>query len=116
MDVTIRIDSDIQKLLKIKSVTQKDLANSYLLKGLRDDGSSGGLKSIDDIAKNLDIPFGEDDVELVPLKDPLTMDEIRDLIRVDDGRRSNVSFSEMLGIVKSPNESNSLDDKWNSYE
>lgn len=43
MVATIRIDEDIKRLLKLKSfqtgITQLDLANKYILNGLKNDNS-----------------------------------------------------------------------------
>jgi len=131
MDATIRIDMDIQRQLKLKSVelgiTQKELANTYILNGLNEDKSRGNLKSIKDIAEVLNIEMNDvDDVladlnvgeyEILEEEKRLNMDEIGDII---DNNRSNkkskVKLSDMLGIVESPQKTNSLDEKWESYD
>ncbi|RAP48500.1 MAG: hypothetical protein BZ136_04880 [Methanosphaera sp. rholeuAM74] len=131
MDATIRIDMDIQRQLKLKSVelgiTQKELANTYILNGLNEDKSRGNLKSIKDIAEVLNIEMNDvDDVladlnvgeyEILEEEKHLNMDEIGDII---DNNRSNkkskVKLSDMLGIVESPQKTNSLDEKWESYD
>ena len=59
MDTTIRINSDIKQQLKLKSVelgvTQKELANRYLLYCLKKDNTPDTITSIDDIEKHLNI-------------------------------------------------------------
>ena len=61
MDVTIRIDADVHKLLKIRSaelgVSMKDLANRYLLKGLIEDSDESDIDILEDIARRLNIPL-----------------------------------------------------------
>jgi hypothetical protein len=53
MATTIRINEEIKQLLKLKSVetgiTQLDLANRYILKGLKEDDTPTNVMSISDI-------------------------------------------------------------------
>ena len=100
MDATIRIDLDIQRQLKLKSVelgiTQKELANTYILNGLNEEKSNGTLKSIKDIAQVLNIEINDDDDVLADViegeyeiqsdQKHLTMDEIEQII---DSNQSN---------------------------
>jgi len=131
MDATIRIDLDIQRQLKLKSVelgvTQKELANTYILNGLNAEKSKNDMKSIEDIAKvpNINIETIDDNLadldvgeyEILPDEKHLTMDEISDII--DNNRsndESNVNLSDMLGIVESPQKTDSLEEKMESYD
>ena len=119
MDATIRIDLDIQRQLKLKSVelgiTQKELANIYILNGLNEEKNNGNMKTIDDIAKTLNININdpntelddldEDTFEIVSDKNKLTMDEIKEIVEKNKSdKESNVKLSDMLGIVESPDE------------
>ncbi len=128
MDATIRIDLDIQRQLKLKSVelriTQKELANIYILNGLNEEKNNGNMKTIDDIAKTLNININdpntelddldEDTFEIVSDKNKLTMDEIKEIVEKNKSdKESNVKLSDMLGIVESPDEIDCLNEKWN---
>lgn len=130
MDTTIRIDMDIQRQLKLKSVelgiSQKELANTYILKGLNEEKSISDMKSIEDIAKLLNIEMNTDDEKLANLKvddyeilsdeKNLSMAEIKEIVDNNISKdESNVKLSDMLGIVESPQKTNSLDEKWDSY-
>ncbi|AWX33005.1 hypothetical protein [Methanosphaera sp. BMS] len=127
MDATIRIDLDIQRQLKLKSVelgiTQKELANIYILNGLNEEKNNGNMKTIDDIAKTLNININdpntelddldEDTFEIVSDKNKLTMDEIKEIVEKNKSdKESNVKLSDMLGIVESPDEIDCLNEKW----
>ena len=131
MDATIRIDLDIQRQLKLKSVelgiTQKELANIYILNGLNEEKNNGNMKTIDDIAKTLNInindpnteldDLNEDTFEIVSDKNKLTMDEIKEIVEKNKSdKESNVKLSDMLGIVESPDEIDCLNEKWESYD
>ena len=131
MDATIRIDLNIQKQLKLKSVelgiTQKELANTYILKGLNEEKSNGTLKSIKDIAQGLNIEINDvddvlDDViegeyEILSEQKHLTMDEIEQIIDSNkSNEESNVKLTDILGIVESPQKTDSLEEKWESYD
>ncbi|MBQ6444434.1 MAG: hypothetical protein IJJ11_07140 [Methanosphaera sp.] len=131
MDATIRIDLDIQRQLKLKSVelgiTQKELANIYILNGLNEEKNNGNMKTIDDIAKTLNININdpntelddldEDTFEIVSDKNKLTMDEIKEIVEKNKSdKESNVKLSDMLGIVESPDEIDCLNEKWESYD
>ncbi len=65
MATTIRINEDIKQLLKLKSVetgiTQFDLANKYILNGLKEDNSPNKTMTIEEIEKLLsyDKPEGD---------------------------------------------------------
>lgn len=131
MDATIRIDLDIQRQLKLKSVelgiTQKELANIYILNGLNEEKNNGNMKTIDDIAKTLNInindpnteldDLNEDTFEIVSDKNKLTIDEIKEIVEKNKSdKESNVKLSDMLGIVESPDEIDCLNEKWESYD
>lgn len=131
MDATIRIDLDIQRQLKLKSVelgiTQKELANTYILNGLNEEKSNGTLKSIKDIAQVLNIEINNDDDVLADViegeyeiqsdQKHLTMDEIEQIIDSNQSNEeSNVKLTDMLGIVESPQKTDSLEEKWKSYD
>ncbi len=131
MDATIRIDLDIQRQLKLKSVelgiTQKELANTYILNGLNEEKSNGTLKSIKDIAQVLNIEINDDDDVLADViegeyeiqsdQKHLTMDEIEQIIDSNQSNEeSNVKLTDMLGIVESPQKTDSLEEKWKSYD
>ena len=131
MDTTIRIDMDIQRQLKLKSVelgiTQKELANTYILKGLYEEKNRDNIKSIEDIAKSLNIKLNDIDEELTDLnveeyelltdEKILTNDEIKEIIEKNtSNKKSNVKLSDMIGIVESPQKTNSLNEKWESYD
>ncbi len=131
MDATIRIDLDIQRQLKLKSVelgvTQKELANIYILNGLNEEKNNGNMKTIDDIAKTLNININDpntklddldvDTFEIVSDENKLTIDEIKEIVEKNKGEKeSNVKLSDMLGIVESPDEIDCLTEKWESYD
>lgn len=131
MDATIRIDLDIQRQLKLKSVelgiTQKELANIYILNGLNEEKNNGNMKTIDDIAKTLNININDpntelddldvDTFEIVSDKNKLTIDEIKEIVEKNKSdKESNVKLSDMLGIVESPDEIDCLNEKWESYD
>lgn len=131
MDATIRIDLDIQRQLKLKSVelgiTQKELANIYILNGLNEEKNNGNMKTIDDIAKTLNININDpntelddldvDPFEIVSDKNKLTIDEIKEIVEKNKSdKESNVKLSDMLGIVESPDEIDCLNEKWESYD
>lgn len=131
MDATIRIDLDIQRQLKLKSVelgvTQKELANTYILNGLNGENNTSNMKSIEDIAKvlkikidNIDDMLSDLDVgeyEILSNEKHLSMDEINEIVDNNiSNEESNVKLSDMLGIVESPQETDSLEEKWGSYD
>lgn len=129
MDATIRIDAIIQKQLKLKSVelgiTQKELANTYILNGLHEDERKNNINNIEDIAKLLNIELSNPTDELNELdidmfevtsdEKQLSMDEIKQIVSDTADKKSNVKFTDMLGIVESPEDANSLNEKWESY-
>ena len=58
MITTIRVDKEVQKLLKLKSaqtgVSQLELANKYILRGLKNDSTpKKPIMSLDEIEKQL---------------------------------------------------------------
>lgn len=131
MDATIRIDLDIQRQLKLKSVelgvTQKELANTYILNGLNGEKSKSNMKSIEDIAKVLNIEIGNiddvladldvDEYEILSEEKHLNMDEIKDIVNNNrSNEESNVNFTDMIGIVESPQKTDSLEEKMESYD
>lgn len=66
---TIRINEEVKQLLKLKSaetgITQLDLANRYILKGLKEDDTPTNVMSISDIEAMLsfDKPEGDKNLE-----------------------------------------------------
>lgn len=85
------------------------------------------MKTIDDIAKTLNININdpntelddldEDTFEIVSDKNKLTMDEIKEIVEKNKSdKESNVKLSDMLGIVESPDEIDCLNEKWESYD
>lgn len=71
MATTIRINEDVKQLLKLKSVetgiTQLDLANKYILKGLKEDDTPTSIMSISDIEAMLFFDKSEVDKNLEKL-------------------------------------------------
>ena len=65
MQTTIRIDKELQRRLKIKSIetgrTQLDLANEYIRNGLKNDQTPKTPPSLEEIEKLLvhDLPEGD---------------------------------------------------------
>ena len=131
MDATIRIDLDIQRQLKLKSVelgvTQKELANTYILNGLNGEKSKGNMKSIEDIAKVLNIEIENiddvladldvDEYEILSEEKHLNMDEIKDIVNNNrSNEESNVNLTDMIGIIESPQKTDSLEEKMESYD
>ncbi|MBE6488168.1 MAG: hypothetical protein E7Z86_05595 [Methanosphaera stadtmanae] len=131
MDATIRIDLDIQRQLKLKSVelgvTQKELANTYILNGLNGEKSKSNMKSIEDIAKVLNIEIENiddvladldvDEYEILSEEKHLNMDEIKDIVNNNrSNEESNVNLTDMIGIVESPQKTDSLEEKMESYD
>ena len=114
MDATIRIDPNLKKLLKIRSVklgvTQKDLANMYLFKCLKEDDAKSDDITVDEVARKMNLSpenklneyfkDKEDIIELVPERDPLTKEELHAIIDNSD-QTSNVKFTDILGIYDS---------------
>ena len=66
---TIRINEEVKQLLKLRSaetgITQFDLANKYILKGLKEDDTPTNIMSISDIELLLsfDKPEGDKNLE-----------------------------------------------------
>jgi len=66
---TIRINEEVKQLLKLKSaetgITQLDLANRYILKGIKEDDTPANVMSISDIEAMLsfDKPEGDKNLE-----------------------------------------------------
>jgi len=131
MDATIRIDLDIKRQLKLKSVelgvTQKELANTYILNGLNGEKSKSNMKSIEDIAKVLNIEIENiddvladldvDEYEILSEEKHLNMDEIKDIVNNNrSNEESNVNLTDMIGIVESPQKTDSLEEKMESYD
>ncbi|MBQ2651976.1 MAG: hypothetical protein IJF83_00320 [Methanobrevibacter sp.] len=69
MATTIRINEEVKRLLKLRSaetgITQFDLANKYILKGLKEDDTPSNMMSISDIEAMLsfDKPEGDKNLE-----------------------------------------------------
>lgn len=93
MATTIRINEDIKQQLKLKSaqtgISQLDLANKYILNGLKNDNS--------------------------PNKKVMTLDQIEKFLEHDKPEGDNV-LDELDGIVHSDITTNAVDLKKNSYE
>ena len=93
MATTIRINEDIKQHLKLKSaqtgISQLDLANKYILNGLKNDNS--------------------------PNKKVMTLDQIEKFLEHDKPEGDNV-LDELDGIVHSDITTNAVDLKKNSYE
>lgn len=92
MATTIRINEDIKQQLKLKSaqtgISQLDLANKYILNGLKNDNS--------------------------PNKKVMTLDQIEKFLEHDKPEGDNV-LDELDGIVHSDITTNAVDLK-NSYK
>lgn len=93
MATTIRINEDIKQQLKLKSaqtgISQLDLANKYILNGLKNDNS--------------------------PNKKVMTLDQIEKFLEHDKPEGDNV-LDELDGIVHSDITTNAVDLKKNSYK
>ena len=93
MATTIRIDENIKQQLKLKSaqtgISQLDLANRYILNGLKEDST--------------------------PNKKVMTLDQIEKVLEYDKPEGDNV-LDELDGIVHSDVITNSVDLKKNSYK
>lgn len=89
---TIRIDKDLQQQLKLKSAetgkSQLDLANQYILDGLKNDTT--------------------------PIKTPPTLEEIEKLLKHDLPEGDEIS-KKLIGIAKSPYKTNALELKKSAY-
>lgn len=124
MSTTIRINKDVKELLKLKSVetgvSQIDLANRYILYGIKyDDTPSKPIKSIEEIEKLLNYDEIRESVEEIDLKDyeyeipqgislvkegeenkPInTEEEIKKILKYDKPEGDDVSRS-IAGIIK----------------
>jgi hypothetical protein len=93
MATTIRIDENIKQQLKLKSaqtgISQLDLANRYILNGLKEDST--------------------------PNKKVMTLDQIEKFLEHDKPEGDNV-LDELDGIVHSDSVTNAVDLKKNSYK
>ena len=93
MATTIRINEDIKQQLKLKSaqtgISQLDLANKYILNGLKADNT--------------------------PNKKVMTLDQIENFLKHDKPEGDTV-LDELDGIVHSDVRTNSVDLKKNSYK
>jgi hypothetical protein len=93
MATTIRINEDIKQQLKLKSaqtgISQLDLANKYILNGLKNDNS--------------------------PNKKVMTLDQIEKFLEHDKPEGDTV-LEELDGIVHSDIKTNAVDLKKNSYK
>ena len=93
MATTIRINEDIKQQLKLKSaqtgISQLDLANKYILNGLKNDNS--------------------------PNKKVMTLDQIEKFLEHDKPEGDNV-LDELDGVVHSDITTNAVDLKKNSYK
>ena len=93
MATTIRINEDIKQQLKLKSaqtgISQLDLANKYILKGLKEDNT--------------------------PNKKVMTLDQIENFLEHDKPEGDDI-LDELDGIVHSDISTNAVTLKKNSYE
>ena len=93
MATTIRINEDIKQQLKLKSaqtgISQLDLANRYILKGLKEDNT--------------------------PNKKVMTLDQIENFLE-HDKPEGDMVLDELDGIVHSEVRTNAVDLKKNSYK
>ena len=134
MDTTIRINSDIKQQLKLKSVelgvTQKELANRYLLYGLKRDNTPDTITSIEDIEKQLNIKSKNnlenlnsdfEIPEMLKLKEEedttktITQKNINNMLdhNKPDG---DTILEELSGLVHSPTQTDSLILKKTAYD
>ena len=71
LTTTIRINEEVKQLLKLKSaetgITQLDLANRYILNGLKEDNTPINVMSISDIEAMLSFDKPEGDKKLEKL-------------------------------------------------
>ena len=93
MITTIRIDKNLQQQLKVKSAetgkSQLDLANQYILEGLKNDKT--------------------------PAKPAMTLEEIEKLLKHDLPEGDETS-KQLIGIAESPIQTNALELKKTSYK
>lgn len=93
MLTTIRIDKDLHHQLKLKSaetgISQLDLANQYILDGLKNDKT--------------------------PVKPAMSLDEIEKLLKHDLPEGDTVS-KKLIGIAESPIKTNALELKKSAYK
>ncbi len=134
MDTTIRISSDIKQQLKLKSielgVTQKELANRYLLYGLKRDNSLNTIINIEDIEKqtniksknNLENLNSDFEIpEMLKLKEEedtseiITQNNISNMLDHDKPEGDTI-LEELSGLVHSPTQTDSLKLKKTAYD
>lgn len=93
MITTIRIDKDLQQQLKLKSAetgkSQLELANKYILDGLKNDNT--------------------------PEKPKMSLDEIEALLSHDLPEGDEIS-EKLVGLAESPVKTNAVDLKKSSYK
>ncbi len=132
MDTTIRINSDIKQQLKLKSVelgvTQKELANRYLLYCLKKDNTPDTITSIDDIEKHLNIKSKinfknlNNDFEIPEMlklkengEEKIKQENITDMLDYDKPEGDTL-LEELSGLVHSPTQTDSLKLKKEAYD
>lgn len=132
MDTTIRINSDIKQQLKLKSVelgvTQKELANRYLLYCLKKDNTLDTITSIDDIEKHLNIKSKinfknlNNDFEIPEMlklkengEEKIKQENITDMLDYDKPEGDRL-LEELSGLVHSPTQTDSLKLKKEAYD
>ena len=132
MDTTIRINSDIKQQLKLKSVelgvTQKELANRYLLYCLKKDNTLDTITSIDDIEKHLNIKSKinfknlNNDFEIPEMlklkengEEKIKQENITDMLDYDKPEGDTL-LEELSGLVHSPTQTDSLKLKKEAYD
>ena len=132
MDTTIRINSDIKQQLKLKSVelgvTQKELANRYLLYCLKKDNTPDTITSIDDIEKHLNIKSKinfknlNNDFEIPEMlklkengEEKIKQENITDMLDYDKPEGDTL-LEELSGLVHSPTQTDILKLKKEAYD
>ena len=124
---SFKLDSELLKRIKIKAIekdiTQSELVTTYLLNGLKEDESISNA-DLSDLEQKLNIKSDNHlegiDFEVPemlkynPDKVSKTITEDSVVFENDDSNSKNI-FSDVLGIVSSPDRTNSVDLKKESY-
>ena len=109
MECIVDIDEGIWKRLKDKcielGVSQDELINEYVNHGLDGDAFLGDIQSeldsifvdnVDDVLGDVDMPS----INFVPDKDPLSDDEMHEIIvELVEGSESNINFVMLLEFL-----------------
>ena len=110
MKCIVDIDEGIWKRLKDKcielGVSQDELINEYINRGLNEGESLGDIQSeldnifvdnVDDILGDVEMPS----IKFVPDKDPLSDDEMHEIIvELAEGSESNIKFCDAFRILE----------------